>query len=65
MKEQIVSILNNYHQEHILNYYKILSKEQQDTIEKQILDIDFEQLHNLYETTKQEKIIEEKKEHML
>ena len=61
MKEQIVSILNNYHQEHILNYYKILSKEQQDTIEKQILDIDFEQLHNLYETTKQEKIIEEKK----
>lgn len=59
MKEEAISILKKYHQEHILEYN--LSERQQQELEKQILSIDFEQLQNLYESTKQEKVIEEKK----
>ena len=59
MKEEAISILKKYHQEHILEYN--LSEKQQQELEKQILSIDFEQLQNLYESTKQEKVIEEKK----
>lgn len=59
MKENVISILKKYHQEHILEYN--LSENQQEELKKQILDIDFEQLQNLYETTKKAKIIEEKK----
>lgn len=59
MKEEAISILKKYHQEHILEYN--LSEKQQQELEKQILSIDFEQLQKLYESTKQEKIIEEKK----
>ena len=58
MKEEAISILKKYHQEHILEYN--LSEKQQQELEKQILSIDFEQLQNLYESTKQEKVIEEK-----
>ena len=57
MKEEAISILKKYHQEHILEYN--LSEKQQQELEKQILSIDFEQLQNLYESTKQEKVIEE------
>ena len=59
MKEKTISILKKYHQEHILEYN--LSKKQQLELEKQILNIDFEQLQKLYESTKQEKVIDEKK----
>lgn len=59
MKEEAISILKKYHQEHILEYN--LSEKQQQELEKQILSIDFEQLQKLYESTKQEKVIEEKK----
>ncbi len=59
MKEKTISILKKYHQEDILKYR--LTEKQQQELEKQISNIDFEQLQNLYESTKQEKYIEEKK----
>ena len=59
MKEEAILILKKYHQEHILEYN--LSEKQQQELEKQILSIDFEQLQKLYESTKQEKVIKEKK----
>lgn len=59
MKEETISKLKKYNQEHILKYN--LNDHQQEELEKQIENIDFEQLKSLYESTKKEKCIEEKK----
>lgn len=59
MKEEAISKLKKYNQEHILKYD--LNNNQQEKLEKQIENIDFEQLKSLYESTKEEKCIEEKK----
>ena len=59
MKEEAISKLKKYNQEHILKYD--LNNKQQEELEKQIENIDFEQLKSLYESTKKEKCIEEKK----
>ena len=59
MKEVAISKLKKYNQEHILKYD--LNNKQQEELEKQIENIDFEQLKSLYESTKKEKCIEEKK----
>ena len=59
MKEEAISKLKKYNQEHILKYD--LNNKQQEELEKQIENIDFEQLKSLYESTKEEKCIEEKK----
>jgi UDP-glucose pyrophosphorylase len=59
MKEEAISKLKRYNQEHILKYD--LNNKQQEELEKQIENIDFEQLKSLYESTKEEKCIEEKK----
>lgn len=47
-------ILEKYNQEHILNFYDKLSEEKQNKLINQILNIDFEQIGNLYENTKHE-----------
>lgn len=59
MKEEAISKLKKYNQEHILKYD--LNNKQQEELEKQIENIDFEQLKSLYESTKEEKCIEEKR----
>ena len=59
MKEEAISKLKKYNQEHILKYD--LNNKQQEELEKQIENIDFEQLKSLYESTKEERCIEEKK----
>ena len=59
MKEEAISKLKKYNQEHILKYD--LNNKQQEELEKQIENIDFEQLKSLYESTKKENCIEEKK----
>lgn len=46
-------ILEKYHQQHLLVYFERLSKEQQEKLLDQILNIDFEQILGLYEKTKQ------------
>ena len=51
MKEETISILKKYHQEHILEYN--LTEKQQQQLEKQILSINFEQLSTLNIQTKQ------------
>lgn len=61
MKKEVMQILEKYHQEHLLNYANLLSKEQEKQLEEQILRIDFEQLNTLYKETQKEKYIEEKK----
>lgn len=60
MKEKTIQILKEYSQEHILKYLSHLTQEEQDTLEKQILEIDFEQLKKLYEDTQKQPEIEEK-----
>lgn len=60
MKEETIQILKKYSQDHILKYLPYLTKEEQDKLEEQVLHIDFEQLRKLYDSTKQEKNIEEK-----
>ena len=60
MKEEVTKILKKYSQEHLLEYMKYLNKEEQEKLEKQILNIDFEQLKELYERTKQNQDLESK-----
>ena len=60
MKEEVTKILKEYSQEHLLEYMKYLNKEEQEKLEEQIMNIDFEQLQELYEKTKQKKELEEK-----
>lgn len=61
MKEETKRLLEKYNQEHILEYLNLLTEDEKEELEKQILKIDFEQLKNLYETTMKQPQIEEKK----
>ncbi len=45
-------ILKKYHQEHLLNFYEELSKEEQESLLNQLLEIDFKTMQELYEGTK-------------
>ena len=60
MKEETIEILKKYSQEHVLKYLPYLTQEEQKGLEEQILNIDFEQLKQLYESTKHKHNIEEK-----
>ena len=60
MKEKVTKILKEYSQEHLLDYMKCLNKEEQEKLEKQILNIDFKQLKELYERIKQNQDLESK-----
>lgn len=60
MKEETISLLKKYGQEHILDYCNLLTKEEQQKLEEQILRIDFDLLHQLYEKTKQPPKLEDK-----
>lgn len=61
MKEETIEILKKYDQEHLLEYLPILTKDEQEQLEKQICKIDFEQLENLYKSTRKMPEIEEKR----
>lgn len=61
MKEETKRLLEKYNQQHILEYLKLLTEEEKNELEKQILKIDFEQLKDLYESTRNQPQIEEKK----
>lgn len=61
MKPEVLQILKEYGQEHILNYMKLLNEEEKEKLEEQICKIDFNQLKNLYEMTKTKVEFEEKK----
>ena len=61
MKQETLDILKKYNQEHVLNYINLCTEEEKEKLEEQILKIDFEQLKNLYEETKCQAYIEERK----
>ena len=61
---QAKKIVEEYNQEHLLEFYERLSKEKQNELLKQIHEIDFKQIQDLYETvikkanTSQDDVIE-------
>lgn len=59
MQNKTIEILKKYHQEHLLEYK--LNNNQMAELEQQILNINFEQLQNLYKSAKEEKMLEDKK----
>ena len=61
MKQEIIEKLKKYNQEHLLKYLPILSQKEIEELEEQIKNIDFENLNELINSTKQVKEIEEKK----
>ena len=44
-------ILSKYHQEHLMTFYNELSDSKKKSLINQILNIDFEQIHTLYENS--------------
>ncbi len=50
--EEALNCLKKYGQEHILNYYDKLSDEKKEKLLNQVLTIDFEQITELYNSTK-------------
>ena len=60
MREETIETLKKYSQEQILEYLPYLTEEEQKVIEQQVKTIDFKQLQQLYEITKQEPHMEEK-----
>lgn len=54
--EQVKQILKKYHQEHLLNFYDELDDPKKNFLLDQILKIDFEQIHTLYENSKHNEI---------
>lgn len=61
MKKEVMQILEKYNQEHLLKYSNLLTKEEEQLLEEQILKIDFAQLKQLYEQTKKQNCMQEKK----
>lgn len=52
--EKALNIIKKYNQEHLLNNFENLSSEKKEILLNQILNIDFDQINNLYESTKHE-----------
>ena len=52
--EKAKDILKEYNQEHIIKILDQLDTEKQNELVNQILNIDFHQIHELYENTKKE-----------
>lgn len=46
--KKVVNILKKYQQEHLLNFYKTLPKEEKEMLLSQILEINFDELISLY-----------------
>ena len=51
---EVKKILNKYNQEHLIQFYPELTDEQKTSLLNQILKIDFEEILNLYESSKLE-----------
>ena len=59
--EKAESILREYKQEHIIKLIEKLDEEKKNELVGQILKIDFNQIHELYENTKKQIEFKEKK----
>ncbi len=58
---QVVEILKQHNQNHIIKYMQNLTEQEKELIENQILSIDFSQMSELYESTKKKIEIKENK----
>ena len=58
--EKAKEILNEYNQTHIANLFDKIDEEKQSELAKQVLNIDFHKMAELYENTKKEVEIKEK-----
>ena len=50
-------VLKKYNQEHLLNFYDELDSNEKDYLLRQICDIDFQQIFDLYEASKTDEVI--------
>lgn len=57
----VKNILQKYNQEHLIDFYKELNNDEQESLLNQILSIDFDLMQKLYETTKQNNEVDENK----
>lgn len=55
--EKAKDVLKKYNQEHLLNFYDELTDEEKNLLTTQILNIDFKQILDLYESSKIHKVI--------
>ena len=53
-----MNILEKYNQEQLERFYKDLSKTEQSKLQKEIENIDFEQINSLYINSKKDEVIE-------
>jgi len=60
-KQKAEELLRKYNQEHILNFFEELSDKEKQELLNQIENIDFEQINELYNLTKQKRTYEEQK----
>lgn len=49
--EKYIELLNKYNQSHLLNFFKLMNEEQQKNFIKEIEDIDFEKIQDLYNSS--------------
>ena len=59
--QDVLELLEEYQQEHIIEWIKKLDEEKKAEIIEQIRNIDFHQMHELYENTKKEPVIKQNK----
>ena len=59
--QEVIDLLQQYKQEHIINYMQNLNEQEKEALENQILTIDFHQLAELYDNTKKAVQIKENK----
>lgn len=64
MEKEMLNILSKYGQEHLIKFCKELSLPEEIELEDQILETDFEEITELYESTKITKTVEDKIEPM-
>ncbi len=58
---KVKEILKKYNQEHLISFYNELIPEEQEKLLNQILEIDFDLMQKLYETTKQNNEVDKNK----
>ena len=59
--QDVIALLQEYNQEHIIEFMKTLNEKEKEELENQILQIDFHQLSELYDNTKKKIEIKENK----
>ena len=59
--QQVLELLQQHQQNHIIKFMNTLNEQERELLENQILSIDFNQLTELYDSTKRQLEIKENK----